>query len=157
MSQLIDRSMAILIAVLPVGCTRDLSANQSESEAETLSSDGDEIQFFIETGASELLSVTPDDFSNQESIPVELRGCVGKLPDTVFGKPTQMVSDLSTVLDYDHPTTALRLIVLEKRDGDVKIRLSHIAMTYSANAEAWIRRENGTWHVAEVLAHWHNL
>jgi len=39
----------------------------------------------------------------------------------------------------------------------VKVRLSHIAMTYSANAEAWIRRENGIWRVAEVLAHWRNL
>jgi hypothetical protein len=41
--------------------------------------------------------------------------------------------------------------------GDVKIRLSHIAMTCSANAEAWVRRENGNWRVSEVLAHWRNL
>jgi hypothetical protein len=157
MRQFITYSMALLIGLLPIECSTTPEANQSETRAAPPLFDGDDIRYFIETVASELLSVKPDDFAQQESIPVELRGCVGNLPPMIFGKPTQRVADLSTVLDYDHPTTALRLVVLEERDGDVKVRLSHIAMTYSASAEAWIRRANGNWRVAEVLAHWRNL
>ncbi len=157
MRRLITCSMVLLIGLLPIDCATTPPANQTETRAHPPALDVNDIRFFIETGASELLSVRPDDFARQESIPVELRGCVGNLPSMIFGKPTRLVADLSTVLDYDHPTTALRLVVLEERDGDVKVRLSHIAMTYSANAEAWIRRENGIWRVAEVLAHWRNL
>jgi hypothetical protein len=149
--------MAILMGSAPIGCSTSPLASSTESGATHTSFDGDDIRFFIETGASELLSVKPDDFARQESIPVELRGCVGILPPMIFGKPTQRVADLSTVLDHDHATTTLRLVVLEVRDDDVKVRLSHIAMTSSANAEAWIRREHGNWRVAEVLAHWRNL
>ena len=157
MRPLITCSMAVWIGWVPIGCSTTPSAKKAETTAPPPSFDGDDIRFFIETGASELLSVKPDDFAQQESIPVELRGCVGKLPPMIFGKPTRLVADLSTVLDYDHPTTALRLVVLEERDGDVKVRLSCIAMTSSANAEAWIRRAHGNWRVAEVLAHWRNL
>jgi hypothetical protein len=157
MRRLVTYAMAILMGSAPIGCSTSPLASSTETGATLPSFDGDDIRFFIETGASELLSVKPDDFARQESIPVELRGCVGNLPPMIFGKPTQRVADLSTVLDDDHPTTALRLVVLEQRDGDVKVRLSRIAMTSSASAEAWIRRANGNWRVAEVLDHWRNL
>ena len=157
MRQLIPCSMAALIALLPVACSTTQSVTKTESESKSPSFGGDDIRFFVETAATELLSVRPDDFASQKSIPVELKGCIGEVPDTIFGRPTLKVADLSTALGDNYDITAMRLVVLEERDGKVKVRISHIALTYSANAEAWMRRENGKWRVAEVLSRWNNL
>jgi hypothetical protein len=151
------RSMVFVIGALATACSKPPVATQVESSAKPVVLGADDFRFLIETGATTLLSVTTADFSKQELIPVELDGCEGELPRLIFGKPAQLVADLSTVLDYDLPTMAMRLVVLEQRGDDLKIRLSHIAMTYSANAEAWVSRADGNWRISEVLGRWRNL